>query len=94
LDCALVLTHDGLMNDDGLRFPDEFCRHKVLDLIGDLALVGRPLIGRVVAQRAGHALHTALVLKLLRSPSAWREVTAPQLAPQRAPAAAAAAPPR
>lgn len=76
LDCAVVLTGEGLLNRDGLRHPDEFCRHKTLDLIGDLALVGRPLIGRVVAQRAGHALHTALVLKLLRNRSAWREVTA------------------
>ncbi len=80
LDCALVLTRDGLMNPQGLRYPDEFCRHKALDLIGDLALIGRRLIGRVVADRAGHALHTALVLKLLRTPSAWREVTADHLA--------------
>ncbi len=84
LDCALVLTRDGLMNPQGLRYPDEFCRHKALDLIGDLALIGRRLIGRVVADRAGHALHTALVLKLLRTPSAWREVTAPHLAPAAA----------
>ena len=80
LDCAVVLTRDGIMNSQGLRYPDEFCRHKALDLIGDLALVGRPLIGRVVAHRAGHALHTAIVLKLLRTPSAWHEVTADHLA--------------
>ncbi|MGH9863541.1 MAG: UDP-3-O-acyl-N-acetylglucosamine deacetylase [Candidatus Acidiferrales bacterium] len=80
LDCAVVLTHDSLMNSSGLRYPDEFCRHKALDLIGDLALVGRPLIGHVVARRAGHALHTALVLKLLRTPSSWREITADALA--------------
>ena len=67
------------MNGAGLRYPGEFCRHKALDLIGDLALVGRPLVGRVVARRAGHALHTALVLKLLRTRSAWREVTAAEL---------------
>jgi len=79
LDCAVVLTGEGLLNGAGLRYPDEFCRHKALDLIGDLALVGRPLVGRVVARRAGHALHTALVLKLLRTRSAWREVTAAQL---------------
>ncbi|MFQ5778757.1 MAG: UDP-3-O-acyl-N-acetylglucosamine deacetylase [Terriglobia bacterium] len=89
LDCALVLTRDGLMNDAGLRYPDEFCRHKTLDLIGDLALLGRPLLGRVVARRAGHALHTALVLKLLRSRTAWRETTSDRLAPA-APAALAA----
>jgi UDP-3-O-[3-hydroxymyristoyl] N-acetylglucosamine deacetylase len=79
LDCAIVLTRDGLLNEGGLRFADEFCRHKALDLIGDLALLGRPLLGRVVAHRAGHALHTALVLKLLRTPSAWREVTLDRL---------------
>jgi UDP-3-O-[3-hydroxymyristoyl] N-acetylglucosamine deacetylase len=54
-----------------LRFPDEFVRHKVLDLIGDLALAGRRIWGRVVAERAGHAMHTALVQKLLRDRSAW-----------------------
>lgn len=79
LQCALVLTREGLLNDNGLRYPDEFCRHKALDLIGDLALLGRPLIGRVVAERAGHALHTALVLKLLRTRSAWSESTADEL---------------
>jgi UDP-3-O-[3-hydroxymyristoyl] N-acetylglucosamine deacetylase len=83
LDCAVVLTRDGIMNSQGLRYPDEFCRHKALDLIGDLALVGRPVIGRVVAHRAGHALHTAIVLKLLRTSSAWREVTADHLALSR-----------
>lgn len=86
LDCALVLTQDAVMNPDGLRYPDEFCRHKALDLIGDLALIGRPLIGHIVAQRAGHALHTALILRLLRTPSAWREVRAAQLTPATAPA--------
>jgi len=95
LDCAIVLSRDGLLNEGGLRYPDEFCRHKALDLIGDLALLGRPLIGRVAAHRAGHALHTALVLKLLRTPSAWRETTLDHLhapAPaQSAPIAASAA---
>jgi len=58
-----------------LRFPDEFVRHKVLDLIGDLALLGRHLIGRVVADRAGHAMHTALVSRILKDRSLWEEVT-------------------
>ena len=89
LDCAIVLSRDGMLNEGGLRFPDEFCRHKALDLIGDLALLGRPLIGRVVARRAGHALHTALVLKLLRTPSAWREITLDRL---QAPALAQSTP--
>lgn len=80
LDCAVVLTRDAVMNPDGLRYPDEFCRHKALDLIGDLALIGKPLAARIIAQRSGHALHTNLVLRLLRTRSAWREVRAEQLA--------------
>lgn len=97
LDCAVVLTRDAVMNPDGLRYPDEFCRHKALDLIGDLALIGRPLIGHIVAHHAGHALHTTLVLRLLRTPSAWREVRAEQLTQATAapepPARTASAPP-
>ena len=60
----------GILNGP-LRFPDEFVRHKVLDLIGDLALAGRRIQGRVVAERAGHAMHAALVQRLLRDRSAW-----------------------
>ena len=59
------------MQNGPLRFPDEFVRHKVLDLIGDLALAGRRIQGRVIAERAGHAMHTALVQRLLRDRSAW-----------------------
>src|SRR6201998_756971 len=70
LDNAIVLTKDGVMNGP-LRFPDEFGRHKALDLIGDLALVGLPLLGRVEARKAGHALHTQLVSRLLVDPSSW-----------------------
>jgi UDP-3-O-[3-hydroxymyristoyl] N-acetylglucosamine deacetylase len=69
-DSAIILSKDGVQNGP-LRFPDEFVRHKVLDLIGDLALAGRRIWGRVVAERAGHAMHTALVQKLLRDRSAW-----------------------
>jgi UDP-3-O-[3-hydroxymyristoyl] N-acetylglucosamine deacetylase len=71
---ALVLTRDGLVNPP-LRFNDEFVRHKVLDLIGDLALIGHQILGNVVADRAGHAMHTALVSRLLRDPSLWEETT-------------------
>ena len=60
LENAIVLTRDGILNGE-LRYPDEFGRHKTLDLIGDLALIGRPLLARVVAHKAGHALHTQLV---------------------------------
>jgi UDP-3-O-[3-hydroxymyristoyl] N-acetylglucosamine deacetylase len=69
---ALVLTRDGLTNPP-LRFDDEFVRHKILDLIGDLALVGRQILGNVVADRAGHAMHTALVSRLLRQQHLWEE---------------------
>ena len=71
---AIVLTDDGIKNGP-LRYDDEFVRHKVLDLIGDLALLGRRLLGRIVADRAGHAMHTALVSKILRDQSFWEEST-------------------
>ena len=71
---AIVLTADGMMNGP-LRYADEFGRHKALDLIGDLALVGLPLLGRVEARKAGHALHTQLVSKLLSDPSCWEVTT-------------------
>jgi UDP-3-O-[3-hydroxymyristoyl] N-acetylglucosamine deacetylase len=74
LENAIVLTSDGVMNGP-LRYPDEFGRHKALDLIGDLALLGLPLLGTVVAHRAGHAMHTQLVASLLADPSAWRVTT-------------------
>jgi UDP-3-O-[3-hydroxymyristoyl] N-acetylglucosamine deacetylase len=67
---AIVLGPDGPLNG-ALRFPDEYVRHKVLDLIGDLALAGRRIEGRVVAERAGHAMHTALVSRLLKDRSCW-----------------------
>ena len=72
LDNAIVLNEHGVMNGP-LRFPDEFGRHKALDLIGDLALVGRPLLARVEAYKAGHALHTQLVTRLLDDSSLWTE---------------------
>lgn len=74
LENAIVLTNDGVMNGS-LRFPDEFGRHKALDLIGDLALVGLPLLARVEAHKAGHALHTQLVSQLLADPAAWKITT-------------------
>jgi UDP-3-O-[3-hydroxymyristoyl] N-acetylglucosamine deacetylase len=71
---VIVLTETGVKNGP-LRFPDEFVRHKVLDLIGDLALLGKQVLGRIVADRAGHAMHTALVARLLRDRSIWVETT-------------------
>ncbi len=72
LENAIVLDRDTITNPP-LRFPDEFARHKTLDLIGDLALVGRPLKAQVVAHKAGHALHTQLVTRLLADRSLWTE---------------------
>jgi UDP-3-O-[3-hydroxymyristoyl] N-acetylglucosamine deacetylase len=82
LENAVVLTRDGLMNREGLRFPDEFCRHKILDLVGDLALLGHSLIGHVVAERAGHAMHYALVSRLLRKKDSWTLVDDAQVETQ------------
>ena len=70
---AIVLTRDGITNPP-LRYADEFVRHKVLDLIGDLALLGRQVRGRVVADRAGHAMHAALVSRILRDHTLWEEM--------------------
>ncbi len=75
LDNAVCFTREGVANPTGLRFPDECCRHKALDLIGDLALIGRPLLGLVVAERAGHAMHVALVNKLMSDSSLYEIVT-------------------
>jgi UDP-3-O-[3-hydroxymyristoyl] N-acetylglucosamine deacetylase len=78
---ALVLDDTTLLNGP-LRFPDEYGRHKALDLIGDLALVGQPLQARIVAHRAGHSLHTQLVTRLLEDHSLWTEtVDAPAASP-------------
>jgi UDP-3-O-[3-hydroxymyristoyl] N-acetylglucosamine deacetylase len=71
---AIVMDDNSILNSP-LRFADEFVRHKALDLIGDLALVGRPLQGRIVAHKAGHALHTQLVTRLLEDRSLWKETT-------------------
>jgi len=76
LDNAIVLGETGVLNN-ALRFEDEFVRHKILDAIGDLALVGYPVIGHLVAHRAGHALHTAFAAKILEETHAWRLVEAP-----------------
>ena len=92
---CIVLTREGIENGP-LRFSDEFVRHKILDLVGDLALLGKQLLGKVVADRAGHAMHTALVSRVLRDKSLWEEVTLSPAAeerenPRRAEAAAGSA---
>jgi UDP-3-O-[3-hydroxymyristoyl] N-acetylglucosamine deacetylase len=86
---AIVLTKEGVANPP-LRYSDEFVRHKVLDLIGDLALLGHRILGRVVADRAGHAMHTALVTRLLRDHSLWESTTVDEF-PESMPVEAAVA---
>ena len=73
LDNAIVLGETGVLNN-ALRFEDEFVRHKILDVIGDLSLVGYPVIGHLVAHRGGHALHTAFAARILEEVDAWRIV--------------------
>jgi len=82
LENAVVLGETGVLN--ALRFEDEFVRHKILDAVGDLALVGYPVIGHLVAHRAGHALHTEFASRILEETQAWRLVEGP-LEPAPAP---------
>jgi UDP-3-O-[3-hydroxymyristoyl] N-acetylglucosamine deacetylase len=89
LENAIVIGDAGVLN--ALRFEDEFVRHKILDAVGDLALVGHPIIGHVVAHRGGHAMHTALAAQLLNERDAWMFVDSPIGAEVTAPHVAAAA---
>jgi UDP-3-O-[3-hydroxymyristoyl] N-acetylglucosamine deacetylase len=91
LDNAIVIGDAGVLN--ALRFEDEFVRHKILDAVGDLSLIGHPIVGHVVAHRAGHALHTALAAQLLEERDAWTMVESsatPRVVPTGAPATARA----
>lgn len=76
LDNAIVLTPDGMLNETPLRFDDEFVRHKILDIIGDLALLGMPVQGKVIAEKSGHSVHAQLMSKLLKTEGAWEIVSA------------------
>ncbi|MFO0766473.1 MAG: UDP-3-O-acyl-N-acetylglucosamine deacetylase [Nitrospiraceae bacterium] len=76
LDNTVVLSEQGVVNQTGLRFPNEFVRHTVLDLIGDIALLGFPFIGHVIAERSGHAMHTKLVEQILAQRDKWVLLTA------------------
>jgi len=78
---CLVLDREKLQTEP-LRYRDEFVRHKVLDLIGDLAMLGKQILGSVVADRAGHAMHTALVSRLLKNPYLWEETTIGEAVPE------------
>ena len=73
---AIVVSHDRVLNEEGLRFPDEFVRHKVLDSIGDLYLAGGQLIGRFTGRCAGHTMHNKLLRALFADPTAWQMVDA------------------
>jgi UDP-3-O-[3-hydroxymyristoyl] N-acetylglucosamine deacetylase len=74
LDNAIVLTPEGMLNTTPLRFDDEFVRHKILDIIGDFALLGMPVLGKITAEKSGHAVHAALMSKLLKTEGAWEIV--------------------
>lgn len=80
LENAVCFDDRRILNEGGLRFPDECCRHKALDLLGDLALIGRPLLGHVIAERAGHAMHAALVAKIASDPTLYEILSFDQLA--------------
>jgi len=89
LDNAIVLGETGVLNNT-LRFEDEFVRHKILDVLGDLFLIGYPLIGHIVAHRGGHMLHTAFAAHILKHTDAWQLVDAAVPAQTAGVAAAAA----
>ncbi len=72
LDNAIVLTETGMLNEQPLRFRDEFVRHKILDIIGDFALLGMPILGKITAKKSGHAVHASLMSKLLKTENAWQ----------------------
>ena len=74
LDNAIVLTPDGMLNENPLRYSDEFVRHKILDIIGDFALLGMPFLGKIKAEKSGHSVHASLMSKLLKTENAWEIV--------------------
>lgn len=78
LENAVVLDESGIVNSE-LRFPDEFVRHKMLDLLGDISLIGRPIIGHLYAEKAGHAIHAALADRIARDKKKYRVSTLPAL---------------
>ncbi len=74
LENAIVLTDDGMLNDAPLRYKNEFVRHKTLDIIGDFALLGMPILGKITAEKSGHSVHASLMSKLLKNERAWEIV--------------------
>jgi UDP-3-O-[3-hydroxymyristoyl] N-acetylglucosamine deacetylase len=79
LDNAIVLDDYRVLNEDGLRYEDEFVKHKILDAIGDLYLLGHSLIGAFYGHKSGHALNNRLLRELIGRRDAWEEVTADQV---------------
>ena len=77
LDNAVVIDKDRVLNPEGLRYTDEFVRHKILDCIGDLSLLGMPIMGHIVAHKSGHTLNHALLTKFIDQKSCWDTVEAP-----------------
>jgi UDP-3-O-[3-hydroxymyristoyl] N-acetylglucosamine deacetylase len=75
LDNAIVIDDFRILNEDGLRYKDEFVRHKILDFIGDLAILGCPVIGHFVVKKSGHALNHLLLKKLIHSEKTWENLT-------------------
>lgn len=75
LDNAIVLDDYRVVNEDGLRYEDEFVKHKILDAIGDLYLMGHSIIGAYFAYKSGHGLNNQLLLALIADPSAWEEIS-------------------
>jgi UDP-3-O-[3-hydroxymyristoyl] N-acetylglucosamine deacetylase len=73
---TLVITEDRVLNPEGLRFADEFVRHKILDAVGDLALAGQPLLATYRTVRGGHKLNHAVLSALMADPTAWRVIEA------------------
>jgi UDP-3-O-[3-hydroxymyristoyl] N-acetylglucosamine deacetylase len=74
LENAIVLDDSSILNEDGLRYQDEFVKHKILDAIGDLYLLGHSLIGEFSGHKSGHALNNRLLRTLIADPTAWEEV--------------------
>lgn len=85
LENAVVVGDDGVLNNDGLRFADEFARHKMLDAIGDLALAGAPILGFYRSYRGGHTLNAHMVEAFLAASDAWEFVEAERARPERTP---------
>ena len=75
LNNAIVIDEDTVLNESGLRFRDEFIRHKILDAVGDLHIIGHPIIGAFEGYKSGHAINNKLLRELIANPDSWEYVT-------------------